>query len=265
MRRLLMLLGFLVATVVNAQVPRPVSTCAPQVPWGAPVTSHPSPKIICRNAYLTANDTSARLPIWTAYTLTPEHAVGCVTRSDSFVADNSLLPGTRAELTDYRGSGYDRGHLAPDADMSWRPDVEQESFILTNIVPQNASFNRGIWARLESNVRAWALTRGHNMTVYTGPIYNNKDKTIGMSRVVVPRSMYKIVIDDATREVAGWLFTNDDNNFPNLDMARVSVARIEQLAGVRFMYPAGYKELAANAAWPADQTRYATVKRNKCN
>ena len=95
--------------------------------------------------------------------------------------------------------------MAPDGDLSWNQQVEYESFLMTNMTPQAGSFNRGIWKLLETSVRGWAVQKNQPYTIYVGAIYNAQDKKIG-NGVVVPHGLYKIVINDTTKEVAGWKF-----------------------------------------------------------
>ena len=93
---------------------------------------------------------------WVAYELTKEEVSGTVKRKDAFRSDPTISTGS-AVLSDYKGSGYDRGHLAPAADMKWSKKVMSESFYMSNMSPQDPSFNRGIWKKLEEKVRDWLL------------------------------------------------------------------------------------------------------------
>ena len=107
--------------------PQAPAACAAQMPWGEPSTKAGMP-VICRHAYILEHDNAARIPQWVAYTLTPEHAVGCIPRTNAFAADASVPKGQRAELEDYAKSGYDIGHLANAADMAFDDQAMQESF-----------------------------------------------------------------------------------------------------------------------------------------
>ena len=96
---------------------------------------------------------------WVAYVLTREEVEsGMINRTDNFRVDTSISTGS-ANLADYRGSGYDRGHLAPAGDMKWNATAMSESFLMSNMSPQTPSFNRGIWRSLESRVRVWAIEK----------------------------------------------------------------------------------------------------------
>jgi endonuclease G len=156
--------------------------------------------------------------------------------------------------------------MAPDGDLSWDPQVEYESFLMTNMSPQAGSLNRGIWKLLETSVRGWAVQRNQSYTVYVGGVYNGNDPKIGKG-VVVPHGFYKIVINNQTREIAGWAFPHT-KPYPNLgnDLTkfRLSIAQIEQVAGVKYAFPPGAKELAPGSEWPVDFGALTNAKRTKC-
>ena len=94
------------------------------------------------------------IPNWVSWELTRDEATGVEPRSNAFAPD-PCVDGC-ASLSDYRGSGYDRGHMAPAGDMKWDPETMRESFLLTNICPQAKSLNSGSWKRLEEKCRIWA-------------------------------------------------------------------------------------------------------------
>ena len=244
------------------RAPNTVQACQPHAPYGFPQTAGVSP--ICRQAYLVGYDAAAKLPKFVTYELLPQNALGCVARTNAFAADQSVPGG--ATPADYAGTGYDKGHMSPDGDLSWDTQVEFESFLMTNMSPQAGSLNRGIWKLLETSVRGWAVQRNQSYTVYVGGVYNAQDKKIG-NGVVVPHGFYKIVINNQTNEVAGWAFPHVAP-YPNLgnDLTkfRLPIAQIEQAGGVKFAFPANAKELAPGAEWPVDFGKLTQAKRAKC-
>ena len=243
--------------------PEPVSNCTIHTPFGWP-QANPQVAAICRQAYFVGYDAQAKLPRYVTYTLTPQAALGCVARTNAFVADQSVPGG--AVPADYAGTGYDKGHMAPDGDLSWDQQVEYESFLMTNMSPQAGSLNRGIWKLLETSVRGWAVQRNQIYTIYVGGIYDGSDKKIG-NGVVVPHGFYKIVVNHSTNEVAGWAFPHTAP-YPNLgnDLTkfRVAVASIQQASGVAFAFPAGARELPVGQEWPVDFGALTKAKRAKC-
>jgi endonuclease G len=267
MKKLLTLL--LLAVVLSAQAwdqrpPLPPQACVVHSPYGFAVTQRPA-QPICREAYLVAYDAPVKIPVYVAYTLLPQNALGCFPRTNAFVADQSL-GGTGARPDDYAGTGYDKGHAAPDGDLSWSQQVEYESFLMTNMYPQHGSLNRGIWKLLETSVRGWAVQTNQSYTIYVGALYGAGDPFIG-NGVIVPHGYYKIVINNNTKQIAGWAFphTKPYVNLGNdLTVFRKPIAEIEKIAGVDFKFPQDAKELAPGQEWPVDYGALTNAKRAKC-
>jgi endonuclease G len=248
----------------DQRAPLPPQSCQVHNPYGFAQTARPA-QPICREAYFVAYDAPVKIPVYVSYTLLPQNALGCFPRTNAFVADQSLN-GTGARPDDYAGTGYDKGHAAPDGDLSWSQIVEYESFLMTNMYPQHGSLNRGIWKLLETSVRGWSVQLNNNFTIYVGAIYGQGDKSIG-NGVIVPHGYYKIVINQNTGAYAGWLFphTAPYQNLGNdLTKFRVPVAQIEQAAGVKYNFPAGARELAPGGEWPVDYGALTKAKRAKC-
>ena len=263
---LLSLVLALTALTSHAWTQRPnfaQAQCMVHAPYGFPQANPPTSPI-CRQAYFVGYDAAAKLPRYVTYELLPQNALGCVARTNAFSADQ-VVPGG-ATPQDYAATGYDKGHMAPDGDLSWDPQVEYESFLMTNMSPQAGSLNRGIWKLLETSVRGWAVQRNQSYTVYVGGLYNAQDKRIG-NGVVVPHAFYKIVINNATNEVAAWEFPHLPP-YPNLgnDLTkfRQPINGIEQLAGVKFAFPPNAKELPVGQEWPVDFGALTQAKRAKC-
>jgi len=171
----------------------PVSIRWDRLETGYPVTTN-ADTVLTYAAFSLGYNEAHEQPAWVAYVLTREEVLGdSVRRTDRFRADTLIRSGS-AELSDYRGSGYDRGHLAPAADMRWSKQAMYESFLLSNMSPQEPSFNRGIWKRLEDKVRTWALEK-ESLYVVTGPVLNSMMDVIGENDVGVPDSYFKVLVD----------------------------------------------------------------------
>ena len=243
--------------------PRPLSECLAQAPLGMPEGK--SGVGICRHGYATLNDTAAKIPVWATYILKPQNALGCVPRSNAFATDASLPKELAATPGDYSATGYDRGHNVPDGDQSYDQQAEYESFLMTNMMPQAPSINRGIWKLLETSVRGWAVQTNQDIYIYTGPIYDPaKNKTIGANKVVVPHGFFKIVINTVTLEYAGWTFPNEGDLGNDLLKLRTLVKDISKQTGLTFPVPASGRELALDKAWPVDFGALTRAKREKC-
>ena len=249
----------------DQRAPNPVQACAVHSPYGFAATQRTA-QPICREAYLVAYDAPVKIPAYVAYTLLPQNALGCFPRTNAFVADQSVAGGARPD--DYAGTGYDKGHAAPDGDLSWSQQVEYESFLMTNMYPQHGSLNRGIWKLLETSVRGWAVQLNQPYTVYVGAIYGAGDEFIGAKKdIIVPHGFYKIVINNTTGQVAGWMFphTKPYVNLGNdLTKFRAPIAQIQQQAGVQYKFPANAVELQPGQEWPVNYGALTQAKRAKC-
>ena len=267
MKKLLAVVLLFLAGLAQAweqRAPLPVQACQVHSPYGFAQTTRTA-QPICREAYLVAYDAPVKIPVYVAYTLLPQNALGCFPRTNAFVADASL-GGTGARPDDYAGTGYDKGHAAPDGDLSWSQQVEYESFLMTNMYPQAGSLNRGIWKLLETAVRGWAVQTNQSYTIFVGAFYGQNDKTIG-NGVIVPHGYYKIVINNNTKQIAGWAFPHVAP-YPNLGndltVLRKPVADIMKQAGVQYKFPAGAIEIQPGQEWNVDFGALTNAKRAKC-
>ena len=185
MKKLLALLLMATSFASSAwtqRAPNPPQQCQVHAPYGFPQTAL-AVQPICRQAYLVGYDPIAKLPKYVTYELMPQNALGCVARTNAFAADQSIPNGPKPD--DYAGTGYDKGHMSPDGDLSWDVQVEFESFLMTNMSPQAGSLNRGIWKLLETSVRGWTVQLNNTFTIYVGATYGQGDKSIG-NGVIVP-------------------------------------------------------------------------------
>lgn len=173
---------------------------------------------------------------WVAYHLTRDELYGTATRKDNFRSDPSIPTGS-AELADYKGSGYDRGHLIPAGDLTWSEEAMSASFYLSNMSPQDGSFNRGIWSQLEATVRNFANTEGA-VYVVTGPVLTDGPyKAIGKNEVSVPNAYYKVILDYEEPELKaiGFVLPNEGSK-ADLKSFATSVREVEELTGIDFFH-----------------------------
>lgn len=154
-------------------------------------------------------------------------------RKDDYRNDTRVKTGS-ATLADYKGSGFDRGHLAPAADFSYSEYALSQSFFMSNMSPQAASFNRGIWKKLEEHIRDWAIEHDH-LYVITGPVLNKTFETIGTNNVSVPEMYYKIVldIDKPGIKAIAFLMKNEKSN-EGLTHFVVTIDELEKLTNLDF-------------------------------
>lgn len=168
---------------------------------------------------------------WVYYHLTPELINGPQDRTDDFRSDPLVSSGS-ASLADYAGSGYDRGHLCPAADMALNKISMSESFYLSNMSPQVAGFNRGIWSTVENQVRKWAL-ENDGLDVATGPIFKDNLGSIGADGVTVPGYYYKVLYSEQKQIMIGLILPNHSGTKP-LTKYVIKVDSIESLTGIDF-------------------------------
>lgn len=171
----------------------------------------------------------AEQPEWVYYTLTPQDLRGTAARGNNFRADGAISTGS-ATLADYKGSGYDRGHLAPAASMTRSAEAMSESFYMSNMSPQMPSFNRGVWKRLEEYVRECAA-RDSVLHVVTGVVLSEPMGSIGENEVSIPRYYYKALYSPKKGTAVGYLLKNEGSKAP-LDEFIVSIDSLERISGV---------------------------------
>ncbi len=172
--------------------------------------------------------------LWVAYELKLEDLNKTrLPRLKEFSIDKAIYTGSANDY-DYRGSGYTRGHLAPSADMSFDPEALQYSYRFSNISPQLARFNGGIWRELEEQTRDWAR-KFKRLYVVTGPIVSTSDKRIGKNKVTVPTHFYKVLLDaeQPEQKAIGFLIPHQVS-YKHLNKYAVSVDSIERLCGFDF-------------------------------
>ena len=170
---------------------------------------------------------------WVGYELTKKETEKAFERTDEFIPDPAVSTGT-ATVADYLKSGYDRGHLAPAADMGWSQQAMAESFYFSNMSPQEPGFNRGIWKNLEEQVRTWAKAYD-SIYVVTGPVLKDGLVQIGSNGVSIPKYYYKVILDNTgdDAKAIGFLMPNQASKEP-LEKFAVSVDQVEQETGIDF-------------------------------
>ena len=191
---------------------------------------------------------------WVAYELTKSKVYGQVSRTDNFREDPLVKTGS-ATLSDYKGSGYDRGHLAPAGDMKSSRTSMSESFYMSNMSPQIPSFNRGIWKKLEGQVRTWAVENEH-IYIVTGGILSSKLGSIG-NGVTIPKYYYKVILDYNEPEIkAIALILPNEKGTKQLDEYVVTIDRVENLTGIDF-FPALPDDLENKLEADSDPSKWS--------
>ena len=193
---------------------------------------------LCRKGYALAFDVNAKVPLWVVESLTRERSlVFDKGRRRPFTQDPNLPPGTSPRNEDFRGSVYDKGHMAPAEDSDWDADASRETYFLSNVAPMvGRKLNRTLWKRLEEEVRNWAQC-SNQLYVVTGPVLPTdmaRAQRIGPSRVVVPTQFYKVVYQPSTRRAAAFLVPNVEQSGKEFERFATSVDEVEKRTGLDF-------------------------------
>lgn len=198
-----------------------------------------SSTVLRRQGYTLSYNADFRQPNWVVYELLRSELDGTVKRKEVDFQPDPDLGANSPQLTDYRGSGYDRGHIAPAADFTWDRQAMSETFYLSNICPQGHDFNAGIWLNLENQVRTWAR-QDSAICIVAGPIltpagFRKEQQRLRHSRVVIPQYFFKIILApfaDRPRAI-GFIMPNQNSNSA-LRTYAVTVDSIESLTGIDF-------------------------------
>ncbi len=212
------------------------------LPEGYPVSSHTDTIRVLEGFDMGYSEVYEQAS-WVVYVLTREEVEeGWVSRTDDFRSDTSLITGS-ASLDDYRGSGFDRGHLAPAGDMKWSQIAMSESFLLSNMSPQLPTFNRGVWRRLEEQVRDWAVEKD-SLYVITGPVFNLVESVIGENEVGVPGAYFKVLADlsPPSHSFIAFLLPHEGSSSDLMEFA-ITVDSLERVTGYDFFARAPNQEV----------------------
>ncbi|WP_010664822.1 DNA/RNA non-specific endonuclease [Marinilabilia salmonicolor] len=182
-------------------------------------------------AYSLSYNEETEQPRWVAYKLDSTELIQNYERTNTFAEDTLVLTKT-ANDEDYKYSGYDRGHLAPAADMAWNEQAMQESFYYSNISPQLPAFNRGIWKVLEALTRSWAQNN-RSLYITCGPVFLNEDSVIGDNQIVIPTHFFKTILiyNSTEKQSIGFLLPHGRYQGDIFDFA-VPVDSIEKVTGL---------------------------------
>lgn len=196
------------------------------------VLKQPAQRELCYEAFAILHSGKTRTPVFVAQRLNrqsvDESSGG---RTNKFFADARLPSGERAELEDYKRSGYSRGHMAPAGDMATLQSMAQ-SFSLANVVPQARKHNSGAWAKIEKDTRRYVQRARGDVFVITGPVFDAKSESIGSNSVSVPRFLYKLVYDaERNRAWVHWHENQDETRASR----PISYAELVRRTGIVFL------------------------------
>ena len=200
------------------------------------LAARPTDRALCYDAFAILHSGESKTAVYVAERLNRQSIADAdEKRSNRFFADARLRSAERAELQDYLGSGFDRGHLAPAADMPTAQAMAQ-SFSLANMVPQAPEHNRGVWARsVEMATRKYVARASGDVYVITGPVFSPsiaKSPSIGHDQVRVPKYLFKLVYDQATNKA--WAHWQENDNATRASKP-ISYAELVKRTGIEFL------------------------------
>ena len=170
---------------------------------------------------------------WVAYDLKAEYITSTNFKRPYFEKDPKVKTHS-AHYKNYSKSGYDKGHLCPAGDRKFSKSAHDETFLTSNISPQEHQFNAGVWNRLEQKTRYWA-TKYKSLYVITGGILEDASKSIGSEKVTVPNYFYKIILDFHEPEIKAIAFLiPHEASEKALYKFVTSIDTIEEITGIDF-------------------------------
>lgn len=201
-------------------------------------------------------------PEWVAYNLSEDELKKPnVKRTDWFETDPKVITGS-AKHSDYKGSGYTRGHLVPAGDMAFDEVAMKETFFMSNMSPQLRPFNNGIWRELEEQTRDWVY-QNNRLFIVSGPVFSEKPMYFKKNKIAVPDAFYKVILDYSVPEIKGIAFyiPHEVCHQP-LQNYMISIDSLESITGIDFFNKTNLINLAEVEAninkslWPVSQARY---------
>jgi endonuclease G len=236
MKKSVLALGLLLSSTVWAGINQ---SCAQFTAAGAATyAAKPGDQEICHKNYAVIHSCAVKAPIAVFEHLTPAAMSGPATRKDDFRPDPAVTPNCSATLADYAtvGKTHDRGHMSPAKNNTINAEIMSESFFLSNMVPQVANNNRGIWKQLEMQERQWATAPGTDFYIISGGIYDAGHAKTG-NGLGIPTRLYKIIIEKNSKKVMAYLMPNQALPVADLPKYQTTVQAVEQATGLKFSLP----------------------------
>lgn len=195
-------------------------------------TSSFKDQVVHHYAYSLAYSEPHEQARWVSYMHTRSRNRGTVERSNDF-AEDPMVTTHSATTQDYTKSGFSRGHLCPAGDMKWDTTAMRESFYMSNMSPQHAQFNNGVWKRLEGKMRHWANVYD-TIFIVTGPVLSDDDETIGRHNTInVPQTFYKVVYVPSKQQAIAFLVPHQISKL-DVQQFATTVDHIEQITHIDF-------------------------------
>ena len=191
-------------------------------------------ELVKKSKYIINYNEDHEVANWVEYSLAREDLRNCASRRNNFRFDPYVSTGS-ATPADYKGSGFDRGHLVPAGDMKMSREAMSDTFYMSNMTPQPSRFNQVQWNHLEQLVRAWVVTY-KKLWIITGPVLHEKLPTIGQNnRVSVPTEYFKVILRKDTDGYKGIAFLVPTSvPHRNLSLYTLSIRELENYTQINF-------------------------------
>lgn len=203
---------------------------------GAPRVGGGTVRLLANTGYVTGYSDELGDPLWAAYRVRDIEPREAPPRPSQFVVDTRTVARIDPEI--YTRSGYDRGHLAPNFVIATRygPQAQEETFRMSNIIPQKHALNAGLWKQLEQRVAKSYPGRFGEVWVLAGPVFGERPEKL-RRRVAVPEACYMIIVDESEGRVraAAFLFPQDTPAEAPLDHYLTNIDEIERRTGLDFL------------------------------
>jgi len=223
---LFLLMPLFASAQINKQCPQFTPNGTPQY------VSKSGDQELCKANYAVIHRCATKTPMAVFEHLTQANINGPAKRLNNFHEDPAVSVACRSTLKDYDGAPYDKGHMSPAGNNTVNAQIMTESFLLSNMVPQNSNNNRDIWRELEFWERGWAL-KGGDFYIISGPVYDPGYKTIG-NGLGVPTRLFKIIYDKSTNKIMAYMMPNTALPVTDLSKYQTTVSAIEQATGMNF-------------------------------
>jgi endonuclease G len=205
--------------------------------FGRPACEGPNQELAVRATLILCYDSEKKVALWSAHELKSENLASPAPRPRSRFRHDSQLSGASAFDSDYRNSGFSRGHLVPAADVASNDESFDASFLLTNAVPQDLAMNIGPWRRLENQIRKLAAS-SDSLIIFTGPVFCESIERIGPGKVAVPCELFKVILSTSGSHwtMFAAIMPNSAIHASSLDPFFTSVHDVELRTGFDFFH-----------------------------
>jgi len=188
--------------------------------------------VLDRRGYSLGFSKKRKSALWVSYIISKGSIGVDVERSEQFFPDFEIPEPYRRYPDDYTNSGYDKGHLVPSAAVDFSRRSNNETFLMTNVIPQDPKLNRQAWRSLERLERTWTSLHGA-LLIVSGPMYGKRNRRVG--DLSVPKGFYKIIYAIEAEKCIGFVLPNKPATASELWKFAKSVQEVEEETGYTFL------------------------------